>query len=137
MMSTNIIPFFSALVMSASEPPTTDVQNRPPTEKIAICNVTAESPAQLYESILALPETKVIQQTSEYLSTTSKGGQIWTLVINNHPAAPAAICRTVAPDNGKSTLDMSIVCFAAKPACDKLAEDFARHNEAVVKSGGK
>ncbi|RYD43335.1 MAG: hypothetical protein EOP63_10020 [Sphingomonadales bacterium] len=100
-----------------------------------ICGVSAFGPAELVEKILALPDLKRVEQIGQYLTLMQeRDRRFWTLVIDDHPAAPAVICRTITPAaGGGSTLAMEISCFADKASCDKLTADFVAHNQSVLR----
>jgi hypothetical protein len=120
-----------AMAVTADQP---EIQYQAGDAALEICGVTADDPVKLIETILVLPATSFVEQTAEYLTLSQdKDMRLWTLVINDHPAAPAVICRTFKADGtGGTHLDMNISCFAEKPVCDKLASDFAAHNRQVI-----
>jgi predicted oxidoreductase (fatty acid repression mutant protein) len=111
-----------------------DVQYRAGDAALEICGVSADNPVKLIEKVLALPETTFIEQTEEYLTIfQAKHDRFWTLVINEHRAAPAIICRTFESDGRRRTnLDMQLSCFAEKADCDKLTADFVAHNNKIM-----
>lgn len=100
-----------------------------------ICGVSASGPAELVKKIIALPDLKQVEQIGEYLTMMQeRDRRFWTLVLDDHPAAPAVICRTITPaEGGGSTLAMEVSCFADKASCDKLTEDFVAHNQRVLR----
>jgi hypothetical protein len=53
---------------------------------------------------------------------------IWSFAPQGHPAHPAVVRRTVVQEGNNISIQMSILCEAAKAACDKLAADFAELN---------
>lgn len=100
----------------------------------SICGVTAASPVALVETVMALPGAELLEQKGQYLTLVQDSERrFWTLAMNDHPAAPAIICRTIVDrPGGGSELKMEISCFADKASCDQLAQDFVAHNRAVL-----
>jgi hypothetical protein len=49
---------------------------------------------------------------------------IWSFTSSGHPAHPAAVRRAVTQQGDKIFVDMSVLCEAAKSACDKLVAEF-------------
>lgn len=124
-----------SLALMAEEP---EVHYQSGDAALEICGVSAADPVKLIEKILALPNTSFVQQTAQYLTLSQDGEKrLWTLVINDHPASPAVICRTFkARENEGTTIEMEVSCFADKAECDKLTSDFAAHNRKVLEKAG-
>ncbi|MGV3729379.1 MAG: hypothetical protein ACO1NN_01295 [Sphingopyxis sp.] len=127
----------SALALSAA-PALADIQYKSGGAAYEICGVSAPGAAELVQKALALPDLELVEQKDQYLTMMQKQKRrFWTFAINDHPAAPAVICRTITPaEGGGSTLAMEISCFADKPACDQLAQDFVAHNQDVLRGAG-
>ena len=123
--------FALTLAFTASEP---EIHYRSGDAALEICGVSAPEPVKLIEKILALPDSSLVQQTDQYLTVSQEDPfRLWTLAINDHPAAPAVICRTFKSNaNGGTDLEMDVSCFATKAACDKLTADFVAHNRKII-----
>jgi hypothetical protein len=54
---------------------------------------------------------------------------IWSFTPSGHPAHPATVRRAVIQQGDKIFVEMSVLCEAAKSACDKLVAEFEALNE--------
>ena len=127
--------FALSLALVAEDP---EIRYQSGDTALEICGVSASDPDKLIEKVLALPNSVLVEQTDQYLTVSqSDPFRLWTLAINDHPAAPAVICRTFNSNaNGGTELLMEVSCFAKKAACDKLTADFAAHNRKVIEQAG-
>jgi hypothetical protein len=61
----------------------------------------------------------------------------WSFTPPNHPAHPTAVKRAIVERDGTLFVDMSVLCQAEKPACDKLVAEFQELNEKMRDYQGK
>lgn len=119
------------LSMALADP---DITYRRGQGEIEICGLSSQDPIALIGAVMEQPNIRLIEQTEEYITWHDKqAARFWTIAINNHPAAPAIICRTInQTEDAKSSIAMEVRCFAEKSACDKLVSDFRNHNQRIV-----
>lgn len=95
------------------------------------------SVAAARQAVVAAPGATASQQAGWLIVEDKATRSLWSFVPNDHEAYPAAVKRTVAQrDDGRAFIDMSILCEAPKPACDRLAESFKALNEQTIRSLG-
>src|SRR6266446_346416 len=59
---------------------------------------------------------------------------LWSFTPSNHPAHPAVVKRTIVSGEGGIGINMTALCQASKPACDKLMAEFQELNERMSRS---
>jgi hypothetical protein len=94
------------------------------------------SVAAARQAIAATPGATASQQAGWLIVEDKATRSLWSFVPNDHEAYPAAVKRTVAQRDGRAFIDMSILCEAPKPACDRLAESFKALNEQTIRNLG-
>jgi hypothetical protein len=104
-----------------------------------------EAPAPLYErpSEIGYPSPEAaesalkakagvsIREKDNWLVVVdpSDGEAVWTFALRSNPAYPTAIKRKVVERN----LEMRVMCWASKDACDKTVRAFRAHDERLLK----
>lgn len=90
--------------------------------------------AEARRSVPALPGATSSEQ-SGWLIVEVKGTQtLWSFPPERHASYPSVVKRTVRQSDGRLTVDMDILCEAAKAACDRLNDSFVALNEWMVRS---
>jgi hypothetical protein len=92
------------------------------------------SVADARKAVTALPGAKVSEQQGWLV--VEKMPVMWSFTPAGHEAYPAAVKRTVVQRDGRIDVDMSVLCEAPKPACDRLVESFKGLNEQMKRSLG-
>ena len=92
------------------------------------------SVAAARQAVAATPGATISQQGGWLIVEDKAARSLWSFVPNDHEAYPAAVKRTVAQRDGRAFIDMSILCEAPKPACDRLAESFRALNEQTIQN---
>lgn len=130
---------FSVALALAADPAQPEVRYQQGRGALEICGVSAPGSVELIQAVMALPDAKLLEQKDRYLTLVQENeSRFWTFAINDHPAAPAIICRTIKlREDGGTTLAMEVSCFADKAPCDKLTADFVVHNQSLLdRTGG-
>ncbi|MDP1963177.1 MAG: hypothetical protein Q8M19_21460 [Reyranella sp.] len=83
---------------------------------------------------MALPGAKTSEQQG-WLAVEQMP-VMWSFSPTSHEAYPAAVKRTVVQRDGRIDIDMSVLCEAPKPACDRLVESFKGLNEQMKRRLG-
>ena len=103
-------------------------------------NAGAESAIQYVSPAAALADLRakngvIFSKNADWLIAKDTDGANWSFTPANHPAHPSIGRRRIVEDNGRFYVQTSLMCHAAKPACDKLHQDYVeldrRMNEAI------
>lgn len=92
------------------------------------------SVAEARTAVTALPGAKTSEQQGWLI--VEQMPAMWSFAPTGHEAYPAAVKRTVVQRDGRIDIDMSVLCEASKPACDRLVESFKGLNEQMKRSLG-
>jgi hypothetical protein len=57
------------------------------------------------------------------------GLALWSFTPEAHPAHPSAVKREVVERDGKTVIEMAVLCQSAKAPCDQLVREFTELNE--------
>jgi hypothetical protein len=86
-------------------------------------------------AVTALPGAKVSEHQGWLI--VEQIPTLWSFTPAGHEAYPAAVKRTVVQrDDGRSYIDMKVLCEAPKAACDRLVESFKNLNEQTIRRSG-
>jgi len=103
-------------------------------EAEAQSGVGYKSVAEARKAVTALPGAKASEQQGWLI--VEQMPVMWSFAPAGHEAYPAAVKRTVVQRDGRIDIDMSVLCEAPKPACDRLVESFKGLNEQMKRSLG-
>ena len=77
----------------------------------------------------------VFSKQEDWLIAKDTDGANWSFTPSSHPAHPSVARRRLLERNGGFYVETSLMCQAAKAACDKLHQDYVlldrRMNEAI------
>ena len=93
-----------------------------------------KSVAEARKAVTALPGAKASEQQGWLI--VEQMPVMWSFAPAGHEAYPTAVKRTVVQRDGRIDIDMSVLCEAPKPACDRLVESFKGLNEQMKRSLG-
>jgi len=87
--------------------------------------------------VLSVGPGAVSEQQGGWLVVEDRDtGSVWSFTPNDHEAYPAVVKRTVAERDGRSFIDMYVLCEASKPACDRFVASFKALNEQTKRNLG-
>jgi hypothetical protein len=84
------------------------------------------------KAVVALPGARASEQEGWLI--VEQALSLWSFTPRGHEAHPAVVKRTVVERDGQVFLDMTVLCEAPRPACDRLIEDFHALNEQARRS---
>jgi hypothetical protein len=90
------------------------------------------SPAAMYDRIRQLPGAVVAQSRSPHFDVVNLPGQVWNFTKESHPAHPSVACRRIVQIDGQMRVETRLSCSAAKPQCDRLAEDYRALDKQIL-----
>lgn len=90
------------------------------TQAVAQSGIGYASVAEARRAVTALPGAKTSDQQGWLI--VEQMPVMWSFAPAGHEAYPAAIRRTVVRRDGRIDIDMSMLCEAPKPACDRLVQ---------------
>ncbi|MDP1753129.1 MAG: hypothetical protein Q8L22_27050 [Reyranella sp.] len=93
-----------------------------------------KSVAEARNAVTALPGAKASEQQGWLI--VKKMPVMWSFAPAGHEAYPTAVKRTVGQRDGSFDIDMSVLCEAPKPACDRLVEGFKSLNDQMKRNLG-
>ena len=92
-------------------------------------NIEYRSVAEALAGLRAKPGTEMSVQGNWTIAYESATHVIWSFAPEGHPAHPAVVKRAVVEREGKTMIDMDVICQATKSACDGLVREFIQMNE--------
>lgn len=87
------------------------------------------SVAEALAGLRSKPGTEMSVQGKWTIAYESAAHVIWSFAPEDHPAYPAVVKRAVVVRDGKTMIDMGVICQASKSACDGLVREFIQMNE--------
>lgn len=85
-------------------------------------------------AVASLPGATSSEQSGWLIVEVKATQTMWSFPPERHAAYPAVVKRTVVEREGRLSVDMDILCEAAKFACDRLNDSFKALNERMVRS---
>lgn len=92
-------------------------------------NIEYRSVADALAGLRSKPGTEMSVQGNWTIAYESAAHVIWSFAPKDHPAYPAVVKRAVVERDGKTMIDMGVICQASKSACDGLVREFIQMNE--------
>jgi hypothetical protein len=109
-----------------------------PAQQPASPGIGYKTVAEALAALRAKSGVKVLDQAGWTVIDDRADSSIWSFPPAGHPAHPAAIRRIVFQQGKDIFIRMSVLCQAAKPACDRLVAEFEAMNKATrERLGGK
>ena len=87
------------------------------------------TPQAALSALRANPRVEISENQGWVRATDNSGSTVWMFPPDNHPAAPAAVKRTLAEQDGKIVLFMSVLCGGSRADCDRFAADMQQLTE--------
>jgi len=123
-----LVPLSTAVSTSAQKTsPNTEAQAQLP-------SIGYPSVAAALEALRAKSNVKISNEGGWTIVDDRENQTIWSFTSSNHPAHPAAIKRIIVQKGDGIHLEMSALCQAEKPACDKLVAEFQALNDKIRES---
>src|SRR6267378_5322038 len=90
--------------------------------------------AAALEALKARSDVNISVQGGWTIVDDRPNNALWSFTPSNHPAHPAVVKRAIVSRNGGIGVNMTALCQASKPACDKLMAEFQELNERMSQS---
>lgn len=97
-------------------------------------NVGYPTVAAALEALNARSDVNISVAGGWTIVDDSAANTIWSFTPSNHPAHPTVVKRSLVSRDGAVFIDMTALCQAKKPACDRLMEEFQALNAQLGKS---
>jgi len=85
-------------------------------------------------ALRARNDVTFVEQGGWTIANDERNRTIWSFAPIDNPAYPSVVKRTLVQTDLGFNLDMTVLCEARKPACDKLVADFKALNEQARQS---
>lgn len=90
-----------------------------------------ETVAEALAALKAKPGAEV-SETPDGWTVIRDGSALWSFTPDGHAAHPSAVKREPVTSDGKTVLNMTVLCQAEKIPCDDLVREFTRMNEELT-----
>jgi Protein of unknown function (DUF4019) len=90
--------------------------------------------AEALAALRSRSDVQISQQGGWTIISEAASSSVWSFTPGEHPAHPSAVKRSIASRDGKTYVDMKVLCEASKTACDKLVTDFQQLNQRMIES---
>ncbi len=94
-------------------------------------SIEYESPQAALEALKNKPGVEIRQNQGWTIVNDQSNRTLWTFTPETHPAHPSAVKRSVLFRDGALYLDLNVLCFSTKDACDNLVREFQALNDRV------
>jgi hypothetical protein len=124
-----IFALLSVMVCASAQQitPNTDAKGRTP-------SIGYPTVAAAFDALRAKSNVNISNQGGWTIVDDRDDQTIWSFTPANHPAHPAVIKRIIVQKGDGIFIDMSALCHAEKPACDKLVAEFQALNDKIRES---
>jgi len=88
--------------------------------------------ASVAEALAALKTKPGVEIRVENGWTIAGDGMtLWSFTPEGHPAHPSAVKREVVERDGRTVIEMAVLCQSTKEPCDQLVRDFSKLNDNI------
>lgn len=87
------------------------------------------TPQAALSALRANPRVTMSENQGWVTATDNASSAVWMFPPDTHPAAPAAVKRTLVEQDGKIVVFMSVLCRGPRADCDRLVAEMQQLTE--------
>lgn len=87
------------------------------------------TPQAALSALRANPRVEIRENQGWVTATDNASSTVWMFPPSTHPAAPAAVKRTLVEQDGKIVVFMSMLCRGPRADCDRLVAEMQQLTE--------